>query len=182
MCTAFISIASIHQHSACTYSSCCCCCCSFFLEMSSCEFQILQSSCSSGLLLCLCLPLLDLLEAPVIVDFFVGRFCWRYYGLGRVRGFFNRTWCGWCLCTSRICLDMRRLCLLVMDLLAACVILLLLVLLWLVLEMFFWELRILRPSCSYGFLLCLSVFYCWRLVSLLIPVLTSFVLQISWFG
>ena len=119
--------------------------------MSSCEFQILQSSCSSGLLLCLCLPLLDLLEAPVIVDFFVGRFCWRYHGLGRVRGFFNRTWCGWCLCTSRICLDMRRLCLLVMDLLAACVILLLLVLLWLVLEMFFWELRILRPSCSYGF-------------------------------
>ena len=136
MCTAFISIASIHQHSACTYSSCCCCCCSFFLEMSSCEFQILQSSCSSGLLLCLCLPVLDLLEdsaikvllwcsallaslhlleAPVIVDFFVGRFCWRYHGSGRVRGLFNRTWCGWCLCTSRICLDMRRLCLLVMD-------------------------------------------------------------------
>ena len=38
---------------------------SFLLEMSSCEFQFLRSSCSYGLLLCL--PVLDLLEACVFV-------------------------------------------------------------------------------------------------------------------
>ena len=73
-------------------------------QYSVCWWRILRSGCSYGVLLCL--PVFDLLEAPVVVDFFVGRFCWKYHGLGRVRGFFivfacRRLvlyGCFWCCC------------------------------------------------------------------------------------